>query len=108
VSARIENWSDIRELVLMSIGTNKGTWWADPGLGSEMWLLKQKGKIDGGTADALKRMIHESLQWLITDALAKKIDVETERQGKNTIAYSVTVYRQDATSVIIKEVWNAV
>jgi phage gp46-like protein len=108
MSARIENWSDITELVLMSIGTDKGTWWADPDFGSELWLLKQKGKIDGGTADTFRRMLGESLQWLITDALVEKIDVEAERQGKNTIAYSVFVYRQDAASVIIKEVWNAV
>lgn len=38
---KIENWSDIRELVLMSIGTDKGRWWAYPEFGSEL-LQAQK------------------------------------------------------------------
>ena len=108
MSVRIENWNDIKELVLMSIGTNKGTWWADPDFGSEIWLLKQTGKVDGGTADALKRMVLESAQWIIDDGLAQKITCATERRGKNIIAYTVSVYRESAADIIIKEVWNAV
>ena len=48
--ASIESWNDIRELVLMSIGTDKGTWWADPNFGSDLWILRQEGKVTGKTA----------------------------------------------------------
>jgi phage gp46-like protein len=73
-TARIEQWNDVRELALMSIGIDKGRWWADPAFGSELWLLRQTGKVDGRTAGTLRRMVLESLQWMITDGLAAKID----------------------------------
>ena len=41
---KLENWQDIRELILMSIGTDKGRWWADKEFGSELWKLRQSGK----------------------------------------------------------------
>jgi phage gp46-like protein len=51
-TVHIEQWNDIRVLVLMSIGTDKGTWWADPNFGSELWLLRKTGKVDGGNPGA--------------------------------------------------------
>ena len=108
-TVRIEKWNDIRELVLMSIGTDKGTWWADPDFGSELWLLRKNGKVDGQTAGTLRRMVLESLQWIIQGSLAKKIDCTAERTGKNEIRYSVIIFRPDGNSLPpITEVWNAV
>jgi phage gp46-like protein len=107
-AVRIEDWQDIKELVLMSIGTNKGTWWANPEFGSELWLLKQTGKIDGQTAGTIRRMILEAVSWLVTDGLAKKIDCQTERAGKDKILYSVIIYHPNGEVKSIKEVWNAV
>jgi phage gp46-like protein len=78
-TVRIEQWDDIRELALMSIGTDKGTWWADPNFGSELWLLRQNGKVNGQTAGTLRRMVLESLGWIIQSYLAKKIDCTAER-----------------------------
>jgi len=108
VSVRIEQWADIRELVLMSIGTDKGTWPADPNFGSELWLLKKAGKVDGQTAGTLERMIRESLQWLIEDKLADTIDCAAERNGKNRIDYHVTVTCPDGPSVTVEEVWSVI
>jgi phage gp46-like protein len=108
MSARIENWQDIKELVLMSIGTNKGAWWAHPNFGSELWLLKQTGKIDGQTAGTLRRMILEATSWLVTDGLAQKIECKTERTGKDKILYSIDIFRPNGVTVFVREVWNAV
>ena len=105
---RIEQGDDIRELALMSIGTDKGRWWADPAFGSELWLLRQNGKVDGQTAGTLRRMALESLQWMIADGLAAKIDCYAERAGKNEIAYSITIFRPDGGSDVIREAWSAV
>jgi phage gp46-like protein len=105
---RIEQWADIRELVRMSIGTNKGTWFADPAFGSELWLLKQDGKVDGQTAGTLERMIRESLRWLVDDGLAVSVDCAAERNGKNRIDYQVTVHRPNGSPVMIKEVWSVI
>jgi phage gp46-like protein len=108
MSVKVENWADIRELVLMSIGTNKGTWWADESFGSELWLLRRSGKVTGQTAGTLRRMILEATSWLVTDGLVKSIECTAEAGPADKIPYTVTVYRADGESELIKEVWNAV
>jgi len=106
--AAVENWNDIRELVLMSVGTDKGSWWADPNFGSELWLLKKTGKADGQTAGILERMVRESLQWLIKDKLADAVCCAAERNGKSRIDYRVTVTRPDRSPVTVEEAWSVV
>ncbi|GMO64731.1 MAG: hypothetical protein Ta2A_12500 [Treponemataceae bacterium] len=111
MTARIENWSDIKELVLMSIGTNKGSWWADPDFGSLLFTLADNGKVDGKTAGNFQHMIKECLAWLVSDGLAESIDCDAERTGRNEISYVIAVTRAQgngAKTLIIKDVWNAV
>lgn len=105
---KLENWQDIRELVLMSIGTDKGRWWADKDFGSELWKLRQSGKITPNTVGTFRQMVLESLQWIKDDGLASKIECEAERQGRSTIAYCVTVVRPNGNTLEIQEVWNGV
>jgi phage gp46-like protein len=90
----------------MSIGTDKGAWWVDPSFGSELWLLKKEGKVDGRTVGRLEQMIRESLRWLVNDGLALTVDCAAERDGKNRIDYQVTVTRPDGSTVPVKDVWN--
>ena len=108
MSVRLEDWTSIPELVRMSIGTNKGTWFADPGFGSELWLLKKEGRVDGRTAGTLERMLRESLQWLVDDGLAAAIECTAERTGKNRIDYRATVTRPDGDPVTVTEAWSVV
>jgi phage gp46-like protein len=108
MSIRIEQWDSIPELVRMSIGTDKGAWFADPTFGSELWLLKKAGKVDGQTAGTLKRMLRESLQWLVNDGLAATVDCAAERAGKNRIDYQVTVTCPDGSSETVKDRWNVI
>ncbi len=105
---KIENWTDIEELVAMSIGTNKGQYWADKSFGSELWILKQTGKVDDSTAGKVRSMILDSLAWLQADGIAKEIKCESERIGKNQIRYIVTVYRPSGDTVTVKDVWNGI
>jgi phage gp46-like protein len=106
VSIRIEQWASIEELVRMIIGTDKGAWFADPAFGSELWLLKKTGKVDGQTAGTLERMVRESLQWLIADGLALAVDCTAEQNGKNRIDYQIRVTQPEGTPVIVKEAWS--
>ena len=108
MSIRVEQWASIEELVRMGISTDKGRWHSDPGFGSELWLLKQTGKVDSQTAGTLERMVRESLQWLAADGLALSVDCSAQRNGKNRIDYTVTVIRPDGSPAIVKEVWDAV
>ena len=103
----IEQWADIRELVHMSIGTNKGTWWADPAFGSDVWLLRQTGKLDEKTAGTLRYMILQATQWLVKDGLVQEITCQAARTGKHEITYTVTVIRTQGTREVLKEVWYA-
>jgi phage gp46-like protein len=105
--AKIENWADIRELVLMSVGTDKGRWWADPAFGSDLWILRQEGKVSYKTAGTLQQMVLNCLAWLKDEGLARSITCAAGQSGKNTIAYTVTVLRPDGRSVMIKETWHA-
>jgi phage gp46-like protein len=108
MSIRIEQWDSIPELVRMSIGTDKGTWFADPTFGSELWLLKKAGKVDGQTAGTLERMLRESLQWLVDDGLAATVDCAAERTGKNRIDYQVTATHKGGSSETVKDRWNVI
>jgi len=108
MSVRIEQWADIRELVQLSIGTDKGSWWADPRFGSELYLLKENGKVDGKTAGIFKRMLEECLAWIVDDGLAESINCAVERTGKNEIAYTVKIIQPNGDGILIKEVWNGV
>jgi phage gp46-like protein len=108
MSADIENWADIRELVLMSIGTDKGSWRADPVFGSGLRLLRQSGKTTGNTAGELRRLILETTAWLVADGLAQRIECEAECSGRDRIAYTVTVCHSGTDSVFVTGVWDAV
>jgi phage gp46-like protein len=106
-AVRIEGWADIRELALMCIGTDKGTWWADPSFGSELWMLRQEGKVDSRTAGRVQQMILGCLAWMKEDGLAAGIECRAERAGKNEIAYYVTIARPKGDTVIVKDTWDA-
>lgn len=105
---KLENWLDIRELVLMSIGTDKGRWWADKDFGSELWKLRLAGKITPGTAGNLRQMVLDSVQWIVDDGLASRIECTAEQQGRDRIAYCVTVVRPDGSTLELKEAWNGI
>jgi len=107
-TAKLENWNDIRELVQMSIGTDKGSWWADPDFGSEIYLLRKNGKVDGKTAGNFKRMLQECLVWIVADGLAQRINCAVERTGKNEISYTIETIQPNGCSIFIKDVWKDV
>jgi phage gp46-like protein len=107
-AVKLENWADIKELVQMSIGTDKGSWWADPDFGSNVFTLRANGKVDGKTAGNFQRMVEECLQWLASDGIAESVKCAAERTGKNEISYAVAIKRpRDTEPVLIKDVWNA-
>ena len=105
---KIENWADIRELALMSIGTDKGSWWADPSFGSDLWKLRQSGKIDAKTIGTVQEIILDSINWLKEDGLVSIITCTAIQSGKNTIAYCVELFRPDGSNIAIKENWNGI
>jgi len=107
-SGRIENHASIEELVRISLGTDRGTWHADPNFGSDLWLLKREGKVDAQTAGTVERMVREALRWLVDDGLARSVEARAERSGRDRIDFVVAVTRPDGSTVLVEEAWNAV
>jgi len=120
VSQDLETESGIRTAVIISLftdrrannddvlpdpnSTDKRGWWGDLAspdvegdrIGSRLWLLSREKTVET-TVPKTKGYITESLEWMLddNDKIAKKIDVEVERQGtpgNDILAFSVAVH----------------
>lgn len=107
-AVRIEQSFSIDVLVEMSIGTDRGTWWADSEFGSTLWILRKYGKVGPTTAGEVKRAIEAATAWLIQDGLVSAIEVATEQVGKTAIAWAVSITRPDGETTLVKDVWNGI
>lgn len=102
----LNNYQDIRYLVLMTINSSKNKWWADSNFGSNLFLI-QKSKISKYSANEVKRIISESLEWIMKDNLAKNINVNTEIE-KTRINWTIEIIKPDGENELIKGVWDNV
>ncbi|MEI0606872.1 phage GP46 family protein [Brachyspira pulli] len=100
----LNKYNNIEYLVSMSIYSNKNKWWADNDFGSD--LFAKKDKLSKETQNEVKRIITDSLEWIVEDGLAKDIEVDTEIENKSRLNYSVLVIKPDNNTEIIKGVWN--
>ncbi|WP_020613097.1 phage GP46 family protein [Sediminispirochaeta bajacaliforniensis] len=101
----IENYMSISVLVQMTLGTDRGRWWADPEFGSDLWLLRQTGKTTADLLTDVKQEIIRALSWLKDDGIAEDVECETELTGKNRINYNVKITKPSGASEIIEGVW---
>lgn len=83
-------------------------WWGDLSahvtndrIGSRLWLLMRE-KILPQTIQRAREYAQESLQWLIEDGVASRVDVTAERRGLDGIALAATIYRTDGRTVALK------
>ncbi|CCG55811.1 hypothetical protein WESB_0340 [Brachyspira pilosicoli WesB] len=102
----LNNYQDIRYLVLMNINSNKSRWWADNNFGSNLFLI-QKSKISKYSANEVKRIISDCLDWIVKDNLAKNINVNTEIE-KTRINWTVEIIKPDNNTELIEGVWDNV
>ena len=78
-------------------------WWGDSfapvegdRIGSRLWLLA-RAKLLADTPAKAKEYAQEALQWLLDDGVAAKVDVQAERQGLETLAMRVVIYKTGAS-----------
>ena len=79
-------------------------WWGDltskfpnDQIGSRLWLL-ERSKTTEDIPVRAKKYAEESLNWLIQDGVAVRVEVEAERQGNpgnDILALKVLIYRKD-------------
>ena len=90
---------------------DKRGWWgdlvaevADDQIGSRLWLLNRAKTMPEVLVKA-KEYAEESLQWLIDDQGAMKIEVEVERQGtegNDRLALLVKIFQADGVETALK------
>lgn len=76
-------------------GAARQGWWADPTLGSRLWLLKRSALTQKLLSTA-RQYCEEALAWLVTEGLAASIAVAVERRGKAGLAIGVSITRPHA------------
>ena len=97
------------------VAPNRQGWWGDTyaetagdRIGSRLWLLERE-KVIPSVLKKAEEYAKESLQWLIDDAIAGRIEVEAEVYGAESIALNVTLYKPDDTQILnarFQDVWR--
>jgi phage gp46-like protein len=88
-------------------------WWADPQLGSRLWLLRRAKRTEE-TRRLAEQYSAEALQWLIDDGVVGSFNITFEwddaGSGTSMLAGRIVAHRNDGTSVPIQFswVWNAI
>lgn len=98
----IENTTSIEDLVAIAIQTNKGDWWGDSTIGSTLWLLEQKGKVDSETLAQASDAILNCLEPLKDGGLITDATIQTSIIGKEGISYTVAITLPDQTTTTVK------
>lgn len=103
--ADLNDYQNIKYLVLMSVNSNKNKYWADDDFGSDLFKLN-KSKISKSTPNEVKRTIEESLAWLEDDGLVEAVEVSAQANEKNRIDWTVEILKPDKETELIKGVWS--
>lgn len=91
-------------------------WWGDDfpasaarrgDTGSLLWLLA-RSKITQATLNRAREYVIAALQWLLTDGIASRINVEVEAQEQQRLAIRVEIERPDGPARELYDyVWEA-
>lgn len=80
-------------------GEDRKGYWADAfpaaggrRVGSRLWLLSRE-IVSEETMERARQYARESLQWLIEDGIAARIDVEVARSQVNRVDMLIAIYR---------------
>lgn len=83
-------------------------WWGDSfpdvsndQIGSKLWLLIRE-KLTQATITRAREYMQESLQWLITDGVASRIDLFLEKSDPFTLATQITIFRKTLEPVVLR------
>lgn len=67
-------------------------WHGDPTMGSRLWLLFRRGRVDTQTISEARAYCAEALAWLVADGIAQTVTSEVTRLPRG-IAVAVSVVR---------------
>lgn len=87
--------------------SKRGYWgdlYEDDKIGSKLWVY-DRGKVNLETLTNMEKAAEDSLNWLITDGVAKSITIEGEFIN-NGINLQIEVTKQDDIKNLFKVFWN--
>lgn len=88
----------------------RGCWidlYNDQPLGSNLWQLDRAHKTRG-TLGLARHYADEALRWLVTDGVAKSVDVDTQwlgREGTTAMLIAVTITKPDGSMTRFRFGW---
>lgn len=80
VALSLFTWRRATDDDALPVGMDRQGWWADPTLGSRLWLLT-RAKLTVAAVASAARYCEEALAWLVTAGVASRVTVDVERQG---------------------------
>lgn len=93
--------------------TDRRGWWGDAfaeeegdEIGSKLWLL-ERSKITAETIRLARDYAQAALDWLVTDGVARSVEVTAERRDATSLDLSIVITRPDSTSRTYDYVWDA-
>ena len=82
---------------------NRRGWWADPKMGSRLWLLERSKETDDVLARAREYAI-EALTWLLEDGVARSLDVTASWVRRGVLGLVVVITLADRSQ--FQDVFN--
>lgn len=73
-------------------------WWGDSELGSRLWLLWRRGRLDAQALSDARAYCLEALGWLVADGIAARVEAEVTRLPKG-LAVAIQVVRPDGRTL---------
>lgn len=90
-------------------------WWGDSfpvepndRIGSRLWLLA-RSKLTTDTVRRAREYAEEALQWLVSDGVVARVEVQAERQGLDRLALACQIFKTDgrlAADVRFTNAWE--
>ncbi len=84
--------------------TNRRGWWADPTMGSRLWLL-ERAKLTPDLVKKAEDYCNEALRWMIDDGVAASVSVVAAIQMPSALGVQIIVKRRDGTSLAKNYAW---
>jgi phage gp46-like protein len=93
--------------------TDKRGWWGDAyaetdgdKIGSRIWML-QRSAINSKLLSQVETVAKDSLQWMLEDGVASKIDAKALRFGNETVVLRLDIYKPDGNVFHYETSWRA-
>lgn len=86
-------------------GSSRQGWWGDSfpsvendKIGSRLWILSRaKFTAQHSPVDFARECGEEALAWMVEDGVVARVEVETQRQGKDALYMACRFYKADGS-----------